>query len=95
MEGFCGFIGAAHAITAELWGIRQVLKLVKERRWEDVEIESDSVIVVELVNGTKNVDNHSERMLIEAGRTLKAEINAEIFRIYRKANKCTDKLAKV
>lgn len=46
IKGYCGFIGAALAITGKLWCIRQALKLAKEHRWKDVEIESDSVVTV-------------------------------------------------
>lgn len=50
---------------------------------------------MELVNGTGNVENHSEKTLIEVNRTLKAETNAGLFHIYREVNRCVDKLAKL
>ncbi|KAM7504752.1 hypothetical protein LguiB_003656 [Lonicera macranthoides] len=68
----------ATVLGAELWGMRQGLKLAKERDWEGMELESDSLTAVDIVNNKDEVSNHPERNLIEDCRKLKAEVKARI-----------------
>lgn len=40
-------------LGAELWGLRQGLKLAKERGWEGIEVESDSKKGLDIINRMK------------------------------------------
>ena len=95
IEGFCGYVGNATVLTIELWGLRQGLKLAKERQWEEVEVESDSLVAVELANGNDNIANHPEKVLIEDCRRLKIGTHAVVKHIKREANRCADRMAKL
>ena len=79
----------------ELRGLRQGLKLAKERAWEGVELESDSLNAGNNLNSEEEVENHPERILIEDCRSLKRDINARIWNILREVNRCADKMAKL
>lgn len=41
VEGFCGYIGYANPLKAELWAVRHALKLYKERNWRGITVESN------------------------------------------------------
>ncbi|KAM7487446.1 hypothetical protein LguiB_024930 [Lonicera macranthoides] len=95
IEGFCGYIGWSTMIKAELWAIRYALKLCKERNWEGVPIESDCQTAVLLIQGEEDEENHPDRILIEDCRKLITEMNTAVSHIFREANRCADKLAKL
>lgn len=94
IEGFYGFNGESIVLGAELWGIKQGLKLAKERGWEEMELDSDSKTAVDLINNNNEVENHQEMMLIKTCRKLKIDTKAEVGHILR-GNKCADGLAKL
>ena len=71
------------------------LKLAKDRGWEEVELDSDSKTTVDLVNSTNEVDNHSQKTLIEACCMLKQDMKAEVNHSLREGNRCADWLAKL
>ena len=74
IEGYCGFIGAASILKAELWAIKQAFKLCKEKGWAGAPVESDCLPAVELINDNTELPNHPERILIDECRALKAEM---------------------
>lgn len=94
MEGFCGFIGGANVLCAELWGIKQALNLAKER-YDVMDVESDSLLAVHLINDMGEVNYHSKRALVKDYRLLKEETGAKLCHILREANKCADIMAKL
>ena len=66
IDGFCGFIGAASPLKTKLWAIRQVLRLCKEKCWFGAPIETDCLVVVDLINHEDDdeEENHPDRILI-------------------------------
>ncbi|KAM7463150.1 hypothetical protein LguiA_031271 [Lonicera macranthoides] len=93
VEGFCGYIGYADALKAELWGIRHALKLCKDRNWRNITIESDCLVAVKLVNDNDDEENHPNRILIDDCKYLVAETVSSLVHILREANRCADVLA--
>lgn len=58
-------------LETELPGIKQALKLAKDRQWELVDVESDSLVAMKNINSDEPVENHPKRALIEDCRKLK------------------------
>ena len=50
IEGFCSHVGVSTSLEAELHGIKQALKLAKNRQWELVDVESDLLVAVKNIN---------------------------------------------
>ena len=94
IEGFCGCTGASSVLAAELHDFRQALRLAKDKQWELVEIGSDSLVDVNLINKEDDIENHPYRTYIADCRKLKNEANAIIYHILRETNRCTDKMAR-
>ena len=98
IEGSTGFIGAASPLKAELWAIRQALRLCKDRGWVGAPIETDCLVAVDLINHDNGIDeeaNQPDRILIQDCKNLKLEMECPIRHIPREANRCADKLAKI
>lgn len=95
IEGFCGNIGCATVIRAELWAIRVALKICTERNWTGVRIETDCLNAVRLVHGEDDEENHPDRVLVEDCIRLIRERNTAIIHVRREGNRCADRLAKL
>ncbi|KAM7521855.1 hypothetical protein LguiA_011757 [Lonicera macranthoides] len=85
IEGFCGFIGVATPIEAKLRGIRQGLRLAKEKEWIGICIESNCQKVVDLIKVEDEETNHPCRNLIAPN----------VQHILREGNRCVDKMARI
>ena len=95
LEGFCGVLGAATPLQAELWGLRQALSLVKDNGWSSVIIESDCLEAINLISGEEDVENHPCRALIRDCRMMSREVAVKLQHVLREANRCADKMAKL
>lgn len=60
-----------------------------------MEIESDSLAAINIINDDDEMENHPERIFIENSRKLKEEVKAQIWHVLRKANRCAVKMAKL
>ena len=95
VEGFCGYIGYADSLKAELWGLRHALKLCKDRNWRRTMIESDCLNAIKLINDDNEDDSHPYRILIVDCKILLRETEARAVHILREANRCADVLAHI
>ena len=93
VEGFCGYIGYADSLKAELWGIRHALSLCKERNWTNTVIETDCLVAVKLIMEGGEEENHPNRILIDDCKVMATELEASIVHILRETNRCADILA--
>lgn len=75
VEGFCGYIGYAETLKAELWRLRHALKLCKERNSKRTIIETDCLNVVNLIKDNEDGENHPNRILLEDCKVLVTEID--------------------
>lgn len=73
-------------LKAELWAIKQALKLCKEKGWPGAPVETDCLAAVELINENEDIPNHPECIIIEECRALKAEIGCTVTHIPREVN---------
>ena len=55
LEGFCGVMGAATPLQAELWGLRQAFTLARDNAWAGIIIESDYLEAIRLISGEEEV----------------------------------------
>ena len=94
IEGFCDIIGYANSLTTELWGMREGLKLARDRNWQKVIIESDSEVAVDLVHPC-DIENHPDKTLISDCRRLMVELDADVIHILREGNRCADMIETV
>lgn len=94
IEGFCGRIEMASVLKAKLTGIRYTLKLCRDKGWTNVDIETDSVVAEELVNGVGDLCNHPEKIIIEDCREMMADSSFTLRHIYKEMNRCADTLAR-
>ena len=95
IEGFCGFIGGATPIQAELWAIRHALRLTKEKGWVAVILESDCQDAIDRITAEDEGENHPCRTLIQDCKNLIKEVSPKIQHVLREANRCADKLAQL
>ena len=94
LKGFARGLGFTNSILAELWALRDGLRLAKELGFQRLIIELDALSVVILMN------NESENLLMEPLLTdcknlLKEIPNKRVFHAFREANQCADALAKL
>ena len=94
IEGFCGRIGYATPLQAKLWGIRRAMKLANKKAWSEAIVETDSLIVVNLIN-KEEVANHPDKTFIENCKKLKEAILLELVHVRRKGNRCVDYMSKL
>lgn len=86
-------IGKSSSFMAELWGLREGLRLAKERGFHNVEVKIDAEAVVKAIT-TDNGDDQCDNTLICECREL---LGSGIFTIFshtlKEGNKCADWLA--
>ena len=95
ISGFSKAIGIATSVEAELWALRDGLKICSSLNLLAVEIELDAKVVMDWVseNTTKNIAHFA---LISDCRQLMGQIpNLKVKHCYREANQCANRLAKM
>ncbi|KAI8550987.1 hypothetical protein RHMOL_Rhmol06G0149600 [Rhododendron molle] len=92
--GYYGRRSFNSSLEAELWSIYKGLGVIRDRKLENVKIESDSLVAVDLVT-EGNPGNHPQSVLINEAHFLLAQTNTTIGHIPRAANQCADHLARM
>ncbi|KAI8570479.1 hypothetical protein RHMOL_Rhmol01G0037200 [Rhododendron molle] len=92
--GYHGRRSFNSSLEAELWSIYKGLGVIRDRKLENVKIESDSLVAVDLVT-EGNPGNHPQSVLINEAHFLLAQTNTTIGHIPRAANQCADHLARM
>ncbi|KAI8566863.1 hypothetical protein RHMOL_Rhmol02G0075300 [Rhododendron molle] len=82
---------ACHSIP---WSIYKGLEVILERKLENVQIESDSLVAMQLIM-EGNSGNHPQSVLINEAHFLLGQTNTTIGHIPRSANQCADHLARM
>lgn len=94
VKGFTINIGEASIFMAELWGLREGLKLCLDVGIQNLCVEMDSISLVKLLNqGLSNNDSVSTLML-DCLALLQQFNNYSITHLYREGNRAADFLAK-
>ena len=91
--GFARNIGVCSSMTAELWAIYSGLQLVWDKGFRKVVLESDSRVVVGLINGESVRVDRNYNILMQIKNMLGRDWEVVIVHVYREANCVADWLA--
>ena len=95
IRGFTHRVGVASSLAAELWALRDGLSLIVDMGFLYVTIEIDAFMVVAFL-ALNSVPHPSLRPLVADCRFLLQRIpHKELKNVFREANKCADRLAKL
>jgi ribonuclease HI len=95
IRGFTRRVGVATSLAAELWAIRDGLSLIVDMGFLYVTIEIDALMVVSFL-ALNSIPHPSLRPLVADCRFLLQRIpHKELKHVFREANKCADRLAKL
>ncbi|KAI8558233.1 hypothetical protein RHMOL_Rhmol04G0074400 [Rhododendron molle] len=90
--GFFGKLNCESSLEAELWGIYKGLQIILEKSLQNVQIESDAMLAVSLINDG-NPGNHAQSVNIREAHGLLTRTDTTLIHIYHSANQCADHLA--
>ncbi|KAK6941530.1 Ribonuclease H domain [Dillenia turbinata] len=86
-------LGMCSATAVELWGVKQGLQLAIKNGLNDVELEVDSLVVLNLLKDDRNSD-HPLSAFIRCCQSLMVAVNVvEFHHTFRDGNRCADLLA--
>ena len=92
--GFSRRIGVTSCFLAELWALRDGLRLCVSRKFHAVEVEIDAKAIVDALNNPR-YSNLFVSAIMDDCRTLFSQIPRTCFRhCYREMNRCADALAR-
>lgn len=91
--GFHRNIIADSSLKAELWALRDGLSLAKDENIKKLEIEVDSMTVLNLIHATNMVNHPLVNLLFDCRLLMQGFEEVSITHIYREANRCADALA--
>lgn len=91
--GFICKIGTSSSFMVELWGLREGLKLVKERGFHNVEVEMDANAVVKAINNYARADQEASFLLSDCVNLLDDITFLGVTHTLREGNKCANFLA--
>ncbi|XP_020412737.1 uncharacterized protein LOC109947231 [Prunus persica] len=95
IAGFSANLGHGEVLVAEAWALYYGLNLAWQMGLRQITVNSDSALVVDMVNG-EWVDSHPMSVLLTKCRELlKSQWNCSILHVYRETNFAADFLAKM
>lgn len=92
--GYYGKIRSTSSLETELVGIYRGLTIMHEKGYQNVQVESDSMEAVMLVN-EGNAIGHPHQALIQDANVLLRGTYSTLSHIFREANSCADHLARL
>ena len=95
IRGFTRRVGVTTSLAAELWALRDGLSLIVDMGFLYVSIEMDALMVASFL-ALNSIPHPSLRTLVDDCRFLLQRIpHKELKHVFREANKCADRLAKL
>ncbi|GMQ03745.1 hypothetical protein CsSME_00049425 [Camellia sinensis var. sinensis] len=91
--GFCRNIGTTSNVAAELWGLRDGLKLALERNILNLKIETDAILLKQLLSTNISASHQLHNLINDCRYLLSCLGTPTINHVYREANACADLLA--
>ena len=80
---------------AELWALKEGLSLARQLNLTNLNIEIDIVVLVHLLTNLGTINHMLEPLLNDYRNLVKLFPNCSVTHIYKEANCCADKLAKM
>ena len=93
--GFCEKTEWESSLSAELMGIYRGISIIYEKSMNSVEIESDCIQAIRLIQNIDDDKNHPQQYIIREARALLQRTGATLRHISRSANQCADHLARL
>ncbi|GKV53477.1 hypothetical protein SLEP1_g59999 [Rubroshorea leprosula] len=88
--GFYRNIGYTSSLSAELWALRDGLKLAVDKGFSQLIVETDSMVAKTLIDSAHS-DSHSLGVLIDDCRAMMSQVPSIQFRhVFREANNVAD-----
>ncbi|XVF03450.1 hypothetical protein REPUB_Repub04eG0262600 [Reevesia pubescens] len=91
--GFSRKLGITTSMGAELWAIRDALKIAFNHGFSNIWLETDSQVAIHLLTNCFD-KSHILYVLLHDCRCLMDQLNVQIKHTYREGNCCADMLAK-
>lgn len=93
-KGYARAIGITTSVAAELWALRDGIRLCFALKLPAVIIELDSKLVVDLLKNELDNPNRIDVLVTDCKESMRAIPCVRIQHCYREANKCADALAR-
>ncbi|KAK9993202.1 hypothetical protein SO802_022905 [Lithocarpus litseifolius] len=94
VKGFARAIGNTTSVAAELWALRDGIRLCIALKLPAVVIELDSKLVVDLLKKELNNPNDIDVLVADCRNSLRSIPSVRIQHCYRESNKCADALTR-
>ena len=88
-------LGNTSCILAELWALRDGLLLAKQLSLDNNCVDMDAEYLVYLLSNTFVVNHSLEPLLSDCRNLMKTFLNCTVAHVFREANKCADRLARL
>lgn len=95
IRGFTVNIGIASSFTAELWGLREGLRLCRELGFQHINIEMDSASIAGMLQEENQPDQALSTLIVDCYLIMKSFNSYTISHIFREGNKIADRLAEM
>ncbi|MCI17930.1 putative non-LTR retroelement reverse transcriptase, partial [Trifolium medium] len=93
LGGFAKYLGNCYAYVAELWGVVEGLKYAWSRGFKKVELNVDSIAVVQVLNEGGTCSALGFSLVKQIQRLVNLDWEIKVSHLYREANQCADGLA--
>ena len=95
IKGYARAIGITTSVAAELWALRDGIRLCIALMLPAVEIKLDAKVVIDLVRKESNNLNGLDALVADYKEGLKKISNVRFLHCFREANKCANNLARL
>ena len=93
MGGFVCNLGFCNSLEAEIWGALEGLKMAWNMGLDKIILESDSTVLVELLNRRNEAVVKDRNLLISCMNLVKKDWQLIISHVYREGNRSADWMA--
>lgn len=91
--GFISNIGHTSSFMAELWGVREGLRIAKIHGFDKIILEADSEAMIQALENDSAPTSHVNTLVKECKHIMKQFHTIKLCHIFREGNQCADFLA--
>ena len=95
IAGFVKKFGNVSSNTAELWALKEGLLIAKQLGFDNLCVDLDTAFLVYLITNPTVAHLNLEPLLSDCKNLTKSFPNCLVEHVYREANNCADRLAKM
>ncbi|XP_019163505.1 PREDICTED: uncharacterized protein LOC109159849 [Ipomoea nil] len=93
LAGFITKIGVTNSFIAELWGIREGLRLAKNRGYDKLIAETDSLSTTQVLHNSSGNTPEADTLIADCKTLMQSFLVFELKHVLREGNQCADYLA--